>query len=491
MLADTGSPPGLLDAVRHRYSSRTATGGASPTTIPWCRIHTRQLLLVLPRNPRGYWGAVTNGKTGFARLTLPALAALTPPGWDVEILDARVAEPDYLRPVDLVGITAFTAEAPSAYAMADGFRRRGVPVVIGGVHASARPEEALLHADAVVIGEADEVWATLLADAAAGRLQRVYRADRYCDLRSVPVPRRDLLDRRLYVSGFNTVQATRGCPRDCAYCAVTGVFGRSFRTRPVADVIAEIRGLDTREFLFVDDNICGNPAYARELFQALVPLGRAWGGQTDITLARDDEMLRLYARAGGRYAFIGFESLSETNLAAINKQWGNLRAYGEAIRTLHAAGINILGSFIFGLDDDDPGIFRRTLDFVTAHRIDAVQYHILTPFPGTRLYDAMEAAGRITERDWSRYHTSEVVFTPRGMTAKELQEGFYRVCRESYTWRRIIRRTMRSPRGMLLRLAMNINYRHKAGRMPDPDRPGAAGRSGLGLPLAAPCPGEK
>ncbi|HNW93974.1 MAG TPA: cobalamin-dependent protein, partial [bacterium] len=243
--------------------------------------------MVHPRNPRGFWGQVTRGKTGFARLSLPAVAALTPPDWTVEILDARtVPAVDYSRPADLVGITAFTAEAPSAYEIADGFRRQGVPVVMGGVHASACPDEVLQHADAVVIGEADYVWAKVLADAAAGNLQPRYRAERYCDLRGMAVPRRDLLDRSMYVSGFHTVQATRGCPRDCAYCAVTGVFGRSFRTRPVAEVIAEISAFDTRDFFFVDDNICGNPAYARELFAALAPLRRTWGGQTEITLAR-------------------------------------------------------------------------------------------------------------------------------------------------------------------------------------------------------------
>ncbi len=420
----------------------------------------------MPRNPRGFWGKITKGKTGFARLTLPTLAALTPPGWKVEIFDARVGpDPDFTQPYDLVGITAFTAEAPSAYAMADAFRANGVKVVLGGVHASACPDEAQQHADAVVIGEAEYVWQQVLADSAASKLQRTYRAERSCDLQGMASPRRDLLERHRYISGFNTVQATRGCPRDCSYCAVTGVFGRTFRTRPVTEVLAEISALDTRDFLFVDDNICGNPAYARELFAGLQPLHRVWGGQTDITLARDAELLRLYAASGGRYAFIGFESLSEKNLAAINKQWGNLREYGEAIRTLHAAGLNILGSFIFGLDDDDPGIFRRTVDFVNRTGLDAAQYHILTPFPGTRLYTAMDEAGRIVERDWSRYHTGEVVFTPQGMTAAELQDGYGIAWRETYAWRHIVRRTLRSRRGMLLRLAMNINYRNKARRL--------------------------
>ncbi|MCX7011683.1 MAG: radical SAM protein [Candidatus Sumerlaeota bacterium] len=393
------------------------------------------------------------------------MAALTPPEWSVAIHDARADPVDYDRPVDLVGITAFTSEITNAYLIADGFRQRGVPVVMGGIHVSAVPDEALAHADAVVVGEAEEVWAGLLADLSAGRLQRVYKADHPCDMSRIPVPRRDLLRRGLY-SGFNTVQATRGCPYDCDYCAVTSFFGGQFRTRPVADVIEEIRPFDTRSFLFVDDNICGHPAYAKSLFRALAPLRRTWGAQTSITFAKDRELLDLYAKSGGRYAFIGFESISKESLAGINKPWNQADGYGEAIRRIHDAGINIVGSFIFGLDEDGPSVFSRTLDFIMEHRIDAAQFHILTPFPGTRLYDAMRAEGRIAETDWDRYHTSEVVYRPRTMNAEELQQGYYRIFHQTYTVGNILRRVLRSWRGIPDRLAMNISYRNKARKMP-------------------------
>lgn len=271
-----------------------------------------KLLLILPKSERGYWGKVSkSGKAGFVRLSLPTIAALTPKDWEIEILDARVKPVDYNAKVDIVGITGLTSEMPSAYEIADNFRKRGVKVVMGGIHVSAIPNEALHHADAVVIGEAELVWEKLLDDFKRGKLKSKYQANNLCSMKNMVVPRRGLLDRSMYVSGFNTLQATRGCPFKCDYCAVTAFFGNEFRTRPVDDVIEEIKGFDTREFFFMDDNIVGRPKYAKELFLKLIPLNRTWGSQASITMAKDLELLKLYAESGGKYAFIGFESLSQ------------------------------------------------------------------------------------------------------------------------------------------------------------------------------------
>lgn len=398
-------------------------------------------------------------------MNLPILAALTPSDWDVEIHDARVVALDYKQNVDLVGITALTAEIPSAYAIADKFREKGVPVVLGGIHVSALPEEALEHADAVVVGEAEYIWKDLLQDLGRGMLRRVYRAEKLCDMIHMQSPCMRLLDKKMYVN-FNVLQATRGCPFDCDYCAVTGVFGRTFRTRPVEEVIADIKSFDARNFFFVDDNLCGDPRYSKEVFKALIPLKKTWGGQTSITFAQDNQLLELYAQSGGQYAFIGFETISEESLAAINKRWGQANAYGEAIRRIHRAGINIVGSFIFGLDDDDPSIFQRTFEFIMEHGIDAVQFHILTPFPGTRLFDTMKAEGRIIDSDWEKYNTCEVVFQPKKMTVKELQDGYYKAYRQTYSNYNIFKRVLRSWRGISQRLIMNVSYRNKAKRMP-------------------------
>ena len=419
-------------------------------------------MLVHPRSDNSLAGGVSlSGRAGFARLSLSVVASLTPPNWQVRIHDARRSPPPYDEPVDLVGVTAFTSEAPSAYEIAAAYRKRGIKVVMGGVHASALPEEALQHVDAVVIGEAEEAWPRLLADWEAGRLQQRYMADRLVDLVGLPLPRRDLLDPSLY-HHFNTMYATRGCPFDCEFCTVSSFFGRECRTRPVAEVVAEASSFRSRECFFVDDNLVGRPDYAKELFRALIPLKLHWGTQVSITFARDPELVELFARAGGRYALIGFESLSPDNLKAMNKAWNSPNAYAEAVARIRRAGIGIVGSFIFGLDGDDSSVFRRVADFITANHIDAAQFHILTPFPGTRLFAKMDAEGRITSRDWSRYHTGDVIIRPAGMTATELADGYAWAWHETYRWPNILRRLAGPLAGLPARLALNLSYRRKA-----------------------------
>ena len=429
----------------------------------------KKLLLILPRGDRSYFGNVSkSGKAGLVRLGLPILAALTPEDWEVEILDSRVRDIDFGTKPDLVGLTGFTSEMPHAYSVADEFRRRGVKVVLGGVHASALPQEALSHADSVVIGEAELVWKDLIKDLEAGELKETYRSSELPELGGWPLPRRDLLRRNMYATGYNALQATRGCPFDCSYCAVTTFFGAKFRTRPVGEVIDEIKAFDTRSFFFLDDNIAGHPRFAKELFKALIPLKRTWGSQTAITLARDPELLELYAKCGGRYAFIGLESLSEKNLKNVGKGWNTPKGYKEAIKKINSAGINVIGSFVFGLDDDDKDVFKNTFDFIMDTRITAAQFHILTPFPGTKLYDELEGQGRITDRDWAKYHTGEVVFKPMGMTAAELQEGFHWIYRTTYSLKNIARRCLRESSGFVSRVSANVNYRNKALKMPPP-----------------------
>lgn len=426
----------------------------------------KKLLLILPRGDRSWFGGLSkSGKAGFIRLALPALAALTPPDWDVEILDTRVKPVDFNQKADLVGITGFTSEIPHAYALADGFRKKGTKVVMGGIHVSALPDEALTHADSVVVGEAEPIWQTLLRDLEKGNLQPIYKGEGLPDLKGLPCPRRDLLDRKMYSSGFNSLQATRGCPFDCGYCAVTAFFGQKFRVRPVAEVIDEVSRFDTKNFFFMDDNIIGQPKYAKELFTALIPLKRTWGSQASINLAKDEELVNLYAKCGGKYAFIGLESLSKANLKNVNKSWNSPDSYKESIRRIHSAGINVIASFVFGLDEDDPSVFKNTFDFIMETNIAAAQFHILTPLPGTRLYEEFEKDGRITDRDWSKYHTGEVVFKPKGMSAEELQAGYFWIYRNTYNLKNIMKRCIRKPVGLNFRVGANISYRNKALKM--------------------------
>jgi radical SAM superfamily enzyme YgiQ (UPF0313 family) len=398
-------------------------------------------------------------------MALPTIAGLTPSDWDVEIHDARTTPVDYDRKVGLVGITSYTADITSACEIADGFRSKGVKVVMGGVHVSVLPDEARQHADAIVVGEAEAVWKRLLRDCEKGELKTIYKSNTLIEMSDMVIPRRDLLNRSMY-SSFYSVQATRGCPFNCEFCTVTTFFGQEFRTRPIDEVVREVKGLESKEFFFIDDNITGRAGFAKKLFKELIPLNCKWGGQTTLNFAKDEELLSLYAKSGGRYAFIGFETLSDDNLSKISKSWNSPDGYREAIKKIHGVGINIVGSFILGLDGDSPDVFKRTYNFIMETKIDAAQFHILTPFPGTKLYDDMIKNDRITDSDWSKYHTGEVVFKPAKMTARELQEGYWWIYHKTYNMKNILRRSLRSPRDLAYRIGTNFSYRRKAKKMP-------------------------
>ncbi|MBM4274618.1 MAG: B12-binding domain-containing radical SAM protein [Deltaproteobacteria bacterium] len=430
-----------------------------------------KILLVQPKST-GYMGQVSkSGKASLARVTLTTIAALTPPPHEVVIHDARLSEPDYDEDWDLVGFTGMTCEIPHAYRMADEFRRRGKTVVIGGYHATALPEEAAQHADIVVVGEAEGLWPRILLELANGGAQQtIYQNDKLIEMRDMAIPRRELLNPDMYTV-FNTIQATRGCPFNCVYCAVTKFFGRDFRCRPVAEVVAEIKSQPDKRWMFLDDNLIGQEKYAKELFRALIPLGINWGAQVSFELAKNAELMDLYAQAGGQFAFIGFESLSAPALKSVRKGFNRPEEYAQGIRQLHRRGITIMGSFMFGLDGDDLGVFKRTVDFVNATKIDLVLYHILTPFPGTKLYEEMDRQGRIHDRDWSHYDTGHSVIHPQGMTSEELQNGWYWAVRETYKLPNILRRIVRPEPGWKVRLVSNYSQFRKVSRYPQPLHP--------------------
>lgn len=430
-----------------------------------------KILLVQPKST-GYMGQVSqSGKASLARVTLTTIAALTPPQHEVVIHDARLREPDYDGDWDLVGFTGMTCEIPHVYRMADKFRQRGTAVVIGGYHATALPEEAAKHADIVVAGEAEGLWPRILLELENGRArQHIYQNDGLIEMRDMAIPRRDLLNRDMYTVS-NTIRATRGCPFDCNYCSVTRFFGRDFRSRPVEEVVAEIKSQPGQRWMFLDDNLIGHEKYAKELFRALIPLRINWGAQVSLALAKDAELMDLYAQAGGRFAFIGFESLSGQALKSMRKGFNRPEEYASGIRHLHRRGITIMGSFMFGLDGDDLGVFKRTVDFVNAAKINLVLYHILTPFPGTKLYEEMDRQGRIHDRDWSHYDTAHSVIHPQGMTSEELQHGWYWAVRETYKLPDILRRIVRPDPGWMVRLATNYSQLRKLRRYPQPLNP--------------------
>ncbi len=391
-------------------------------------------------------------------LVLPSLAGLTPPDVDVRLVDENVEAVDTNADVDWVAITCMTASAPRAYVIAEAFRRRGIPVVMGGIHPTVLPDEAAAHADAVVVGEAEPVWREVVADLAAGRLRPRYTHDGYADLSGLPRPRRELLQVDRYLT-TNIVQTARGCPNACTFCTVSAVSGRRYRFRPVPEVVEEVRSLCGGWVGFVDDNIAGHARRAKELFEALIPLKRRWIGQADLTMARDPELLSLAARSGCQAMFVGLESLSQENLRATGKSPNLGMDMGAAIRTIHKAGIEIIGSFVLGLDGDDRGVFARTVEFAEQHKLVAAQFAVLTPFPGTAMRQQLEREGRILDHDWAHYTMSNVVFRPRHMTDLELRAGQKYAYGRFYSMPSILKRNLTVRRKFLGRLLVNLSYR--------------------------------
>ena len=379
------------------------------------------------------------------RVNLPLLAALTPPEHTVTMVDESFA-PDALDPdVDLVGITVMTELALRAYHLADAYRRKGVKVVMGGIHPTVLPDEALEHADAVVVGEAEGVWAQLVADAACGRLRRKYRAGRLTDLQGLPKPRRELSPRNKYQRYIPVpigVETSRGCPHDCEFCCIGQTLGRQYRVRPVAEVIAEIESLDSPHLFFVDDALGLNRRVARDLFTEMIPLRRRWLAQGTVSLAEDLELLGLMRRAGCLGLLIGFESVQKEAQIGVRKI-KNLRIdFDEAMRRFHGEGFGVLGTFVFGFDHENKDVFEKTLEFILRCHMDVVQLRILTPYPGTRLYGRLLSEGRLFAHDWwlRGYPPDTLLFQPRGMTVDELTSGYVRLNRQTYSFGAMIKR---------------------------------------------------
>ncbi|MCX8035757.1 MAG: B12-binding domain-containing radical SAM protein [Candidatus Sumerlaeia bacterium] len=354
---------------------------------------------------------ITGRPAASPSLALLTLAAATPDGVEVVIADEHVAPIDFDEPVDLVAITSFTCIIERAYEIAGEFRRRGVPVVVGGMHASFFPEEAAQFCDAVVIGEADEIWPRVVRDAEPGCLQKVYRSERLPDLTRLPPPRWDILPRHAYC--YYSVQTTRGCPHYCEFCLVTAFSGRQYRRKRIEQVVAEIAALlqtaPNESLLLADDNLLAAPNYAAPLLRELASLPtQPWVCQSSINNLQDDSILDLLRRAGCMYVFVGFESLSPDAIARMGKQRTNVVAhYKETIRRVHAHGIAVVGSFMLTPDDNADSV-RRLADFIEETAMAFPMINILTPVPGSRLFDQNLANGNITIADWKRFDGEHV-----------------------------------------------------------------------------------
>jgi radical SAM superfamily enzyme YgiQ (UPF0313 family) len=392
----------------------------------------------------------------FPPLNLATLAALTPSEHEVAIDDGCLAGVAATRSADLVAITAMTAQAPAAYALADQYRARGIPVVLGGIHPSMCPEEAGQHADAVVLGEADRLWPDLVQDLAHGRMKSRYHDPDPIDLAKLAIPRRDLLDPSGYVI-FNSVQTTRGCPFNCNFCSVTTMSGVKYRFRPVEKVVEEVRSLDSRFIYFVDDNIIGVPLRSKDLFKAFLPLKLGWASQVTINFARDPDLMSLARQSGCYGVFIGFETFSNKSIRDAGKGVNRPDEYLRDIRRIHEAGIKVWGSFIFGFDNDALDVFPQTLEFIEKSGMEFAQFSLLTPLPGTALFRQFEEEQRIVHRNWSKYDLGSIVFEHPLLSAKRLHFEKNHAWRRFYSFRSILKRLgMPKSRGDLILWIANL-----------------------------------
>jgi radical SAM superfamily enzyme YgiQ (UPF0313 family) len=380
-------------------------------------------------------------------LSIPTVASLTPEEHEIRVFDENIEDIDYDWGADLAGMTVRTLFAKRAYKISDEFRRRGVKTVLGGIHASMCADEAQEHCDAVVVGEAEHVWHTLLEDAKKGELKKVYRAEGRADVTAYGPPNRVILSMDKYFS--EVLQTTKGCPFHCEFCSVHAFDGNRIRSKTVPQVIKEIEHMQSgwlklkykkKAIFFADDNIIANKKFARELFKALIPYKLNWGCQVSINVSKDDEMLKLMRESGCGAMLIGLESISEKNLERMDKGVNLRHDYLEAINKIQSCGIRVDGSFIVGYDFDTPESFDELIEFIDETKMLMPLINIITPFPGTRLFKRLEDEGRILHTDWNKYDTRHVVFKHPTMSAEEIFEGYRKVIRHVYSFDSIYRK---------------------------------------------------
>ena len=424
-----------------------------------------RILLISPRGPlyrhrTGIW----KKSLRYAPLTLTTLASLIPPEIDAEVtlFDEGISDIDPNFDADLVGLSAITGTAPRSYELAANFRRRGIPVVLGGVHPTLVPEESARHADSIVVGYAERSWPELLRDFVAGRLKPRYDQAHDLSLAGLPRPRRDMLPSKYYTT-MHTIEATRGCVHQCDFCVVPSAWGRPIQ-KPVQDVVDDIKQMHPRprRLIFLDLNLIADVDYAKELFTALIPLKVKWGGLATTMLAWDDELLDLAARSGCRGILVGFESLSNDSLRETHKGFNMRKDYRYVIERLHDRGIGIMGCFVFGFDHDTRDTFARTVEFVYETNIDLPRYALLTPFPGTPLFDRLKREGRILTEDWGLYDGQHVLFEPKQMSAEDLRLGTDWAWKQTYSYRSIVKRLAGARIQLPVSIGANLGYRFYA-----------------------------
>ena len=391
------------------------------------------------------------------QLALHILAGLTPPEHEVRIIEEESQDIDLNEECDLVGISCMTANAPRAYDLSEEFRKRGRKVVLGGVHPTLLSEEALQHCDAVVVGEGEGVWEQLLKDLQKGKLQRKYY---------VPAPSLDRYIPMRYGKGarkrqFNIVplMTTRGCPYSCEFCCVSDLFGKKIRHIPIDNIVRALSEGQSSLYIFLDDNIMGDPPYAKALFKAIKPFHVEWIGQSSISFAHDTELMKLAVESGCIGLFFGLETVSEIQLKRMAKSIKQIEGIEEAVRRVRDMGIHFHASMVFGFDGDMKSVFAETLDFLNRNMIGSASMNILTPYPGTAVYDQFRKERRLLTADWKYYDHSTVVFKPRNMSPYELQEGNHWIKTQYTKLSSILKRLRGNLSHPLLYMVINLGMR--------------------------------
>jgi radical SAM superfamily enzyme YgiQ (UPF0313 family) len=435
----------------------------------------KRLLLINPVNPVRV-GLTINPSSRFPPLGLGIVAALTPDDWDIEIIDENFEKFRY-RKADLVGLTTFTANANRAYEIAGIYRKKGTKTILGGIHASMMPQEAMDYVDAVVIGEVESIWQKVITDFDKGRMQRIYKGE-WLDLEGMPEPRRDLFHSN-YV--FASIQTGRGCPMDCEFCSVSAFNGRRYRQRPVDEVLDELENISQKMVFFVDDNIIGYGSKAEKraiaLFKGMIDRGikKDWFCQASLNFADNEEVLKYAAKSGCRMVFLGVEAESDEALKEVNKKMNlkiGVKSYQEIFRRINRHGISVLGAFIYGMDSDTAESLCRRTDYIINSAVDVIQTTYLTPLPGTRLFNRLKNKGLLLYTrlpdDWFHYDMTEVTYKPFSMSSQELEDIMTRSVLRLYSRRTIFRKffkTLFATRSFVTAMwaySSNINYQNVA-----------------------------
>lgn len=400
----------------------------------------------------------------YAPITLTLLSALIPEelNTEVKIYDETAEAIPLDLDADVVCITCVTGTSARSYKFADYFRGKGKTVIMGGAHPSLLPNEAKEHADSVIVGLGDRSFPKALLDHSNGRLREFYYQEPRDNIANRPLPRRDLLKKNKYIT-LNTVEVVRGCNLNCSFCAYPKAFGRNILTRPVDEVIAEIKTLKGKIIIFPDVNLLADYEYAKELFKALIPLKRWWLGLTTSEIGLDDEMLDLFKKSGCKGLLIGFESVNQASQKEMRKGVNKVDEYKALMEKLHNRGIMVMGCFAFGGDEDYKDVFEKTFKMVQECKIDLPRYAILTPFPNTDLYNDLENENRVVERNWALYDVEHVVYKPKNMTKQELEDGIKWIWKETYKISNIFKRiAWNKPIVHALGVLVNIGYRKYA-----------------------------